>query len=164
MAFFHVTSKFFAIALLTSIKGSWAAFYLCGDMAVYLTYKTVRSDLRYWVDAPPILSILATIVSRPVVKMLVSKHISSSPKAPHKPQPRHQNLLTQPPSLPLPSSPFPGFPFFLSSSPFLFAGRLHLRCATQAPPRDGWLLLMPEPSPEPGVLLRRCETLRRQCR
>ena len=41
LAFFHVASRFFAIALLTSIKGSWAALYLCGDMAVYLTYRAV---------------------------------------------------------------------------------------------------------------------------
>ena len=70
LAFFHVASKFFAIALLASIDLAWVMFYLCGDMTVYLTYKAARGDLRYWLNLPTTSSIVVTMLVRPVIKLL----------------------------------------------------------------------------------------------
>ena len=78
LAFFHVASKFFAITLLTSISGVWAAFYLCGDMAVYLLYKAVRGDLRYWINVPTLLSTLTSVIIRPGLKTVVDSRASCS--------------------------------------------------------------------------------------
>ena len=71
LAFFQVASKFFAIALLATINGAWVIIYLCGDMAVYLTYRAARGDLRYCLNVPSTFSIVATMIERPVVKLLV---------------------------------------------------------------------------------------------
>ena len=71
LAFFHVASKFFSIALLASIDKAWVAIYLCGDVAVYLTYKAARGDLRYWPNIPTTSSVISTMFARPVVKLLV---------------------------------------------------------------------------------------------
>ena len=72
LALFHVASKLIAIALLASINGALVTFYLCGDMAVYLTYKAARGDLRYWVNFPPALSVVVSSLARPLGKLLVS--------------------------------------------------------------------------------------------
>ena len=72
LALFHVASKLFAIALLASTNSALVTFYLCGDMAVYLTYKAARGDLRYWMNLPPALSVVVSLLARPVVKLLVS--------------------------------------------------------------------------------------------
>jgi len=71
LAFFHVASKFFAIAMLNSINGAWVVFYLVGDMAVYLTYKAAREDLRYFMNLPNSLSVVFSCIARPVSKLLV---------------------------------------------------------------------------------------------
>ena len=71
LALAHVASKLFAIALLTSIRGTWAIIYLTGDMVLYLGYKAVRRDLRYYLNLPPTLSVLASVVLRPIMKILV---------------------------------------------------------------------------------------------
>ena len=72
LAFFHVASKFFAIALLATINGAWVAFYLGGDMAVYLVYRAARGDLRYWLNLPGSASIIASALGRVAPKLLVS--------------------------------------------------------------------------------------------
>ena len=71
LALFHLASKFFAIALLTSINGAWTAFYMSGDMAVYLTYKAVRGDLRYWWNLPNAMSVVVSGLMRPAMKIIM---------------------------------------------------------------------------------------------
>ena len=71
LAFFHVASKFFALALLASIDKAWVTFYLCGDMIVYLTYKVARGDLRYGLNLPNALSFFLTSLERPITKLLM---------------------------------------------------------------------------------------------
>jgi len=66
----HLASKFFAIALLASIRRSWVTFYLGGDVVSYLAYKAVRCDLRYQLNLPRALSILASFNQRVLSKIM----------------------------------------------------------------------------------------------
>ena len=66
----HIVSKFFAMALLTSIGDTWTTFYFTGDMAVYLVYRAIRGDLRYSPKVPPLLSILISGIARFITKVL----------------------------------------------------------------------------------------------
>ena len=47
MTFSHVAMKFLACGLIMNISFSGFLLYLLGDMSFYLSYKTVRGDLRY---------------------------------------------------------------------------------------------------------------------
>ena len=74
LAFFQVASKFFAIALLATINKAWVIFYLWGDMAVYMTYRAARGDLRVFLNLPNSLSTFVSIFMGPAAKILVSNN------------------------------------------------------------------------------------------
>ena len=45
----HVLMKVLACALVLDLSGDWVAFYMAGDVSLYLLYKIIRHDFIYWV-------------------------------------------------------------------------------------------------------------------
>ena len=67
----HVLMKVLACALMLRLSSVWVMIYLGGDMSLYFIYKALRRDTRYWLPLNGILSWIATVLSRLVIKVIV---------------------------------------------------------------------------------------------
>lgn len=71
MSLSHIAMKFLACGLMMSINISGLLLYLAGDISLYLGYKTVRGDLRYWLPIDGGVGALITFGFRVLGKIVV---------------------------------------------------------------------------------------------
>ena len=70
MSFFHVLMKMLACSLILRVSELWFIIYLIGDLSLFLVYKAVCGDLRYYIKLDGLISWLATIIFRTVSKSI----------------------------------------------------------------------------------------------
>lgn len=63
--------KQLAVALLAVVNPIYLGLYLLVDFALFILYKLVRRDFRYWVDIPGLFGIFISIVIRMTLKFVV---------------------------------------------------------------------------------------------
>jgi len=67
----HVLMKVLACSLILRFSNVWFQFYVIGDLILFLCYKILRGDFRYWLNLPGLLSWIASVVFRTMVKTIV---------------------------------------------------------------------------------------------
>ena len=67
----HVLMKALACSLMLRLSAIWFWVYIIGDLGVYLLYKLVRGDLRYWLDVRGLAGWTITMITRIVIKIIV---------------------------------------------------------------------------------------------
>ena len=67
----HVLMKVLACSLMLRLSAIWFWIYLSVDTGLYLLYKLVRGDLRYWLTLRGAISWIATFITRIVSKIIV---------------------------------------------------------------------------------------------
>ena len=67
----HVLMKVLACSLMLRLSAIWFWAYLIVDMCIFLLYKLVKGDLRYWMNLNGLLGWIVTFVIRVVVKIIV---------------------------------------------------------------------------------------------
>ena len=67
----HVLMKVLACALVLDLSGDWVAFYMAGDVSLYLLYKIIRHDFIYWVPMESLpLSLAVSTIVRIMIKVV----------------------------------------------------------------------------------------------
>ena len=67
----HVLMKVLACSLMLRMDRVWFLLYLAGDMFIYISYKFLRADFRYWLNLSGLASLLASIFTRIIAKIIV---------------------------------------------------------------------------------------------
>jgi len=71
LSFCQLLGKSLEMAILVQVGGKILALsVLGGEMVVYLVYKLVRGDFRYWVPLPQGTSLSVSLITRVVVKVV----------------------------------------------------------------------------------------------
>jgi len=71
LSFCQLLGKSLEMAILVQIGGkTLAVSVLGGEMVVYLVYKLVRKDFRYWMPLPQGTSLVSSFILRVTVKVI----------------------------------------------------------------------------------------------
>ena len=70
LTFSHVLMKTLASSLIICVNASWLVIYMTCDMILFLVLKLVRRDFTYWLNLPPFISALFSLVIRVTEKTL----------------------------------------------------------------------------------------------
>ena len=66
----HILMKVLACALILRLSEFWFMFYVAGDMAIFMSFKLIRGDLRYWLPIPGFMSWVVSFMIRLISKTL----------------------------------------------------------------------------------------------
>lgn len=67
----HILMKQLAVALLAVVNPIYLGLYLLVDVALFILYKLVRRDFRYWADIRGLFGIFVSIIIRTGLKFVV---------------------------------------------------------------------------------------------
>ena len=66
----HVLMKALACSLMMRLNQAWFWSYLSGDMGIYFSLKILRNDFRHWLNVSGVLSWMASVSVRVMVKLI----------------------------------------------------------------------------------------------
>ena len=69
--------KILACSLMMRLNQVWFMGYVGGDTSIYLLYKIVRGDLRYFLKLDGILSWIVSVFIRIIVKVVTDLYVWS---------------------------------------------------------------------------------------
>ena len=82
--FCSIVIKTFGVVLFVLAGQLYFKLYILADLALFFAYKLIRNDFRYWLDLPNVVSLVISVVIRPIVKIMADfTAVSLSNKTPH---------------------------------------------------------------------------------